>query len=235
MSKLNILLANDDGIDAPGIKVLEEGLSAIANIYVVAPSEERSITSHTLTLRSGMQCEQRDERHVSCGGFPADCIRLGVNYFFSDIKFDWVISGINRGSNMGQDVYYSGTVAAAREGCFDGIKSIAISTVLDDFSDQEVYYSSAVKVLLDIFKNPQQLSVAPPFELLNINVPNLEYSQIRGIKETKLGWQQYSKRAEKRGELYHIVGEYLHGSLEMGSDTHAVREGYASLSRLRLL
>ncbi len=225
---MNILLANDDGIDALGIKVLEEGLADLANIYVVAPKGERSTTSHALSLGSGLEIEKRDECHYACSGYPADGVWLALNHLLTDIKFDWVISGINRGANLGQDIYYSGTVAAAREGFFHGIKSIAVSMVLDEQSS-EIYYLNAAHAVAN-FITTQEHSYA----LYNINVPNLEHP--KGIRTTRLGWRYYTKFTDVQQsgdrELFYIGGEYKCSSLGVAEDTTAVHQGYISITQL---
>ena len=135
---MNIVLTNDDGVNAPGINILRESLREIANVIVVAPLAERSTTGHTLTLDTTLRLQEISEDVYGCSGFPADCSLMAIGHLFKNQntkyfgkKIDMVISGINRGANLGQDVFYSGTVAAAREAAFHGIPSIAVSSCMD--------------------------------------------------------------------------------------------------------
>lgn len=235
---MKILLANDDGIDAEGIKILEEHLSQIATVYVVAPDGERSTTSHTLSLGRGLSLTQRDEYKYSCSGYPADCVWIALNHIFKDITFDWIISGINRGANLAQDIYYSGTVAAAREGCFHQNRSIALSMVLDHMDDNEdIHFTSAAKAVMDIIQHAE-LSKVSPFEVLNINVPNSPYKGIDQIKRAKLGWRNYTKtvsiRESGKQTLYYIGGSYNSSSQNESEDTSVVANGEISLTTLRM-
>lgn len=234
---MNILLANDDGIDAQGIIALEKALEKDATIYVVAPAGERSTTSHTLSLGRGLIIEKRSERKYSCSGYPADCVWMAFNHIFKNIEFDWVISGINRGANLAQDVFYSGTVAAAREACFHKVKSMAISMVLDNDQGEHVHFDSAGLIVSRIL-NDSDLSKTKEFEVINVNVPNLPFDNIVDIKRTHLGWRHHTKTVETRvinGEtLYFIGGSYDSSSLNESEDTLATSNNYVSLTNLQM-
>ncbi len=237
---MNILLVNDDGIDADGIIELERILNSIANIYVVAPTGNRSVTSHALSLGRPLKIEKRGDKKYACSGYPADCIRMALNHLFEDVKFDWIISGINNGANLAQDVFYSGTVAAAREGTFDGIKSIAISTVLDDFKDGDhIYYETAGEIVKTVLASTDLSQVDPPCELLNINVPNIPIDEVVEIQRTKLGWREYSKcmdvKSQEGVEELYIGGFYKSCSKKEGDDTLAVCLNKVSLTTIKML
>ena len=135
---MNILICNDDGVYATGIKKLRDSLKEIANVTVVAPLEERSTTGHTLTLDHPLRIVEIEENVFGCSGYPADCSLLGVAEIMKYQKPDLVVSGINRGANLGQDIFYSGTVAAAREAAFRDIKAIGVSSVIGLGSENEV-------------------------------------------------------------------------------------------------
>ncbi|MEK6624735.1 MAG: 5'/3'-nucleotidase SurE, partial [Bdellovibrionota bacterium] len=145
---LKVLLSNDDGINAEGIQILMRELSAVAELYVVAPLRERSTSGHSLTLSDPLRIVEMSKNTWGCGGFPADCVFMGLGHLARNVQFDAVVSGINRGANLGQDVYYSGTVAAAREGAFHRVPAIAVSSVIDDLGpSEEIHYAAAAHFL----------------------------------------------------------------------------------------
>ena len=237
---MNILISNDDGIDALGLITLAKTLEKKHNVYVLAPDGERSVTSHTLSLNKGLVIEQRENNYYSCSGYPADCVWLGIHKIFEDIDFDLVISGINRGANLSQDVYYSGTVAAAREGVFNGIKAFAVSMVLDhQNSDAPIYYETAADYVLELL-DLGAADLIGDHELLNINVPNLLRSEIKGVEFATLGWINYTKRTslkdDEHGKThYYIGGDFGYVSQIEGSDAFITSQAKISLSPLKLL
>jgi 5'-nucleotidase len=244
---MNIVLTNDDGVNAPGINILRETLSKIANVIVVAPLTERSTTGHTLTLDTTLRLQEISENVYGCSGFPADCSLMAIGHLFKNTqskyygqKIDMVISGINRGANLGQDVFYSGTVAAAREAAFHGIPSIAVSSCMDfknpDKNDQ-LYYSASnfIKTLVqsDISK------FIPKMSLLNINVPWCKESDILGVRVTKTGLRKYSEDIEERidfrGRKYYWIGGIYKGYEDFAdSDCQAVEEKMISVAPVKL-
>jgi len=238
---MRILISNDDGVYAPGIKVLREVLSEVAEVIVVAPLEERSTTGHTLTLDQPIRIAEIDKNIYGCSGYPADCALMGIGHILKDKKPDLVVSGINKGGNLGQDVYYSGTAAAAREATFRGIPSIAVSLTVDFFGRESEghHYKTAAKfikklVLADVHKEIE------PMTMLNINVPNISEDEVKGVKVTGLGFRRYSEQISKREdfrkrEYYWIGGVYEGFDKIENSDCSAIEEENISLSNLNLL
>jgi len=241
---LNILLVNDDGVHAPGINILRETLSSIANVVVVAPMEEKSTTGHTLTLDHTIRISKIKEDIYGCSGFPADCSMVGIGHIFkkelNGRKIDLVISGINRGANLGQDIYYSGTVAAAREAAFHGIPSIAVSSCMDfrKIHNETDYYFTASNFI----KKLVQLNISnfiPRMTVLNVNVPWCSIDKIKGLKVTKVGFRKYSEdideREDFRGRKYYWIGGIYHGYDEFeDSDCVAVENSQISISPIKL-
>lgn len=239
---LNILISNDDGVYAPGINILFEVLSEIANVVMVAPLEERSTTGHTLTLDHPLRLVEIKDRVYGCSGYPADCALMGIGSVLKNTNIDLFISGINRGANLGQDIYYSGTVAAAREATFHNIPSIAVSSAMDFMSNHppkdEYFYTAArfIKklVLANVHKKIE------PMTLLNVNVPDILEEQIKGVEVTTLGFRRYSESIQKRSdfrnrEYYWIGGNYQGHDESKGSDCSVVDAEKISLSSLNLL
>lgn len=225
-----LLLSNDDGVHAPGLHALYQALSASARLRVVAPERDRSGASNSLTLDRPLSMTAMDSGFYSVDGTPADCVYLGVNGIWDD-KPDLVISGINHGGNLGDDVLYSGTVAAAMEGRNLGMTAIAISLV------GTRHFDTAGRVAASLIGGVEQLSL-PPRSLLNVNVPDLPWQEIRGFRVTRMGFRGPGKRPEKvkdpRGrERYWIaaVGE----SADDGEDTDfaAIEAGYVSITPLQ--
>jgi 5'-nucleotidase len=240
---MRILLTNDDGVYARGLEELYEGLKDLAEVTVIAPLVERSTTGHTLSQDNPMRIVPIKKNVYGCTGFPADCTLLGIGhiYFSRNQRPDLVISGVNRGANLGQDVYYSGTVAGAREAAFHDIPAIAVSTAsAPGRRDPENFiYHSAVQfirklILHDFFR------IMDPLTLININVPNLPFDQIKGIEMTRLGLRKYSEKIGERFDFrnkpyYWIVGHYEGHELVEGSDTAAIENQKISVTPLNLL
>lgn len=241
---MNILLVNDDGVMAPGIRVLKKTLDSIANVYIVSPMEERSTTGHTLTLDHTIRMTELENNIYGCNGFPADCTLMGVGYLFKqklvNQKIDLVISGINRGANLGQDIFYSGTVAAAREAVFHSIPAIAVSACMDfkttDKSDLYYYTASNfIKLLIE----SNVINIIPPMTMLNVNVPWKHPEEIKGTKVTKVGFRKYSEeiaeRMDFRGRNYYWIGGIYRGFEELeDSDCMAIHGDYISISPMKL-
>ncbi len=237
---MRILLSNDDGVHAHGLEVLYQALRSIADVTVVAPFEEMSTTGHSLTLQRPLRMIPVRKDFYAVTGSPADCIYLGVRKAMKALP-DLVVSGINRGANMGQDVYYSGTVSAAREGCILGIPSLAVSLNVNfdhPPPDTHAHYESAAKLAASFLKKIPAMGL-PKHTLLNLNVPDLPFSKIKGVRFAKQGFRFYSggvlQRKDHRGRDYFWVGGTYEGFRpETGTDCDVVESGYASLTPLKL-
>lgn len=238
---MKILLSNDDGVHAPGIRILYEELKKIGTVKVVAPLEEKSTTGHSLTLHKPLRLipmEHRDFYGVN--GSPADCIYLGLKQVMKG-QPDIVVSGINRGANLGQDIYYSGTVSAAREACILGIPAYAVSLDVDFKSrkpDQQLNFKTAAKYAVKIIKEYQKHKF-PKYTLLNINVPDVPLSKVKGITPARQGFRHYSgsvvKRVDHRGKDYYWVGgQYSGFEKEHDTDCAKVDAGYVAITPLKL-
>jgi 5'-nucleotidase len=237
---MRILLSNDDGVHAPGIRALYEELKKIGNVTVVAPLVEKSTTGHSLTIHKPLRLIPFEKNFYGVSGSPADSVYIGVREVLKG-KPDLVVSGINRGANLGQDVFYSGTVSAAREGSIMGVPAIAVSLAVD-FSkalpEEKLHYSTAAKWTVKFI---QQLDMKRVFShtLFNLNVPDVPMNKVKGLTWTRQGFRFYSgsvvKRVDHRGKPYFWVGGQYQGfKNEEGSDCFAVDEGYASVSPLKL-
>ena len=241
---MEILISNDDGVYADGIKSLKDALSEIANVTVVATLEERSTTGHTLTLDHPLRLVELEKNVYGCSGYPADCAVLGIIHLFKEKmnkRPDLVVSGINRGPNLGQDTYYSGTVAAAREAVFHGVPAISVSTASDFGTPKKdkLFYDTA-SYFVKKFVEDKIHTYLRPLGLLNINVPNLPLEKIKGVEMTRLGFQKYSeeiqKREDFRGRSYFWIGGIYEG-FEGNDDTdcYAVSKGKVSVTPIDLL
>jgi len=237
---MRILLSNDDGVHAEGIKALHRELKKIGEVWVVAPLEEKSTTGHSLTLHKPLRLIPIEKNVYGVNGSPADCIALGVKQVMKKMP-DLVISGINRGANLGQDVYYSGTVSAAREACIMGIPSLAVSLAIDYKklkSENQLHFQTAAKLATRVLKALPKLGL-PHHTLLNLNVPDLPLKKIKGIRAARQGFRHYSagilKRQDHRGKDYFWLGGQYEGfRQEEDTDCHAVENHYASITPIQL-
>lgn len=230
---MRILIANDDGVYAPGLAALYEALSDYAECQVVAPIQDMSGASSALTLDRPLHPVSMPNGFIGLNGSPTDCVHLGMNGLLSHAP-DMVVSGINLGANLGDDVLYSGTVAAAIEGRFTGLPAFAFSLL----SRQPEHLPTAAYIARRLVENHAQLNL-PERTVLNINVPNLPLGEIQGIQLTRLGHRTRAKPPVKalnpRGkEGYWIsaAGEPEDGG--PGTDFHAVMQGYVSITPLQL-
>jgi 5'-nucleotidase len=236
---MKVLLSNDDGVHAPGIRALYDAFHSQFETTLVAPLEERSTTGHSLSLDKPLRLENFEPNIYGCSGFPADCVLMGLAHVLGGIKRpDVVVSGINRGANLGQDLYYSGTVAAAREAAFHKVPAIAVSLVFHNVTEKHLYESAATFMKWCLEENLHHH--CPPMCLININVPNLPLSEIKGCKVTETGFRRYSEeihaRIDARGRDYFwIAGLYEGFDPNPESDCHAVQDGYIALTPHRLL
>lgn len=229
---MKILTSNDDGVRALGNKVLRQVLSEDHEVVTIAPNKERSSCGHGITLGEPIRLNQIRENVYACSGFPADCVLVGLGHLLKNDRPDLVVSGINIGANLGQDRFYSGTIAAAREAAFRGVPAIAASLVLKNMSDELHFEGAArfIKKLIDM----EIHKIMPAMSLLNINVPNLPENEIKGVKIATTGYQIYSEevveRQDIRGKSYYWVGGIYQGHRDIaGSDCNVVNEGHISI------
>ena len=231
---MRILLTNDDGIDAPGIKALWNELKDVAQIIVAAPSRQQSATSHSITVFHPIWVTEQifDDSRITgwrIGGTPADSVKIALDSLL-EAKPDLVVSGINHGPNLGTDVLYSGTVSAAVEGAMHGIPAIAISLATDD--EPEFGPAAAFCRRLVLQTLAQKL---PPFTLLNVNVPPLAQNNLAGVAITKLGVIEYAnafdKRVDPRGRVYYwMAGTPMETANSSDTDVAAVQAGKISVT-----
>jgi len=226
-----ILVSNDDGIDAPGLMALVEALSSWADVSVMAPQTEQSAASHALTLQHPLRVRTLGPRRWSVNGTPTDCVLLAIKEFLPEPP-DLVISGINEGPNMGEDVIYSGTVAAAMEGAILGFPAMAVSLASRKLMD----FRAAAAVTARLAARLLETRLGHRF-LINVNVPAGEGEAIRGYRVTRLGSRVYHdvivKNRDPRGREYYWIGGGEPDWAESAeSDFKAVSEGYVSLTPL---
>jgi len=228
---MNILISNDDGYQAPGIQALATALAEIAIINVVAPDRDRSGASNSLTLDNPIRARRAGNGFTFVDGTPTDCVHLAITGLLEQ-EPDMVVAGINSGANLGDDVLYSGTVAAAMEGRFLGLPAIAVSLA----SERPVHYETAARVSVELVR--RVLAGALPADtILNVNVPDVPWSELRGMQATRLGHRHKSEPVipmqDPRGRPIYWVGPA--GSEQdagPGTDFHAVRSGYVSVTPL---
>lgn len=228
MEKKLILLSNDDGYDSEGIKVLKEHLSELGRVVIFAPLSEKSASSHSITLRKEIVVTEVEKDVFAVDGTPADCVLIAI-YGVLQKKPNLVVSGINLGHNLGEDVFYSGTVAAAREGAMYGIPAVAVSLFVEP-EDQRKYYDTAGYYACRVsqFLLKKKLNG----ELLNINVPNIPLQEIRGIRFSRLSTRMYRDPVVKLRDNVFIIGGEPLWDITHGSDLESVKEGYVSISPL---
>jgi len=237
---MHILVTNDDGVFSPGIIALAEGLKYIAKVTVIAPDRNRSGVSSSISLEIPLRLQETPMRGSDSGinwyqlnGTPADCVKLALSGFLTDIP-DMVVSGINAGANLGDDVVYSGTVGGAIEGRFLKLPPIAVSCVGEH---GQMYYDTAAQLTTDLV----QQVIANPLEevILNVNVPNVPVDQIKGVAVTRQGDRHSSgpmiPTEDGRGRRIYWIGES--GKVSdggEGTDFHAVRQNYVSVTPMHV-
>lgn len=235
---MRILLTNDDGVHAPGLKVLEEIARTLSNdIWIVAPSEEQSGAGHSLTLTRPLRIHQLGERHYSVTGTPTDAVMMAIGQLMKDAKPDLVLSGVNRGANLAEDVTYSGTVSAAMEGAISGIKSIALSQVYprEGMGDAVPFATARAwgeKVLRPLIAMP-----ASPRLLFNVNFPAIDPQAVKGIRVARQGFHDIDRTrivegTDPRGYHYYWFGLGSSSAVPEGSDLAAIAEGYVTVTPL---
>ena len=226
---MHILISNDDGVHAPGIIALHQALQSLADCQVIAPDRDRSGASCSLTLDQPLYPEVLSNGFVSVNGTPTDCVHLGINGYFEQ-RFELVVSGINLGANLGDDVLYSGTVAAALEGRF--LKRPAFAFSLASRNPKNLPAAAAIARLL---LAQQQRFNLPEQSILNVNIPDLPLEQIKGLKLTRLGHRlhahppvKFTNPRGKQGYWLAVAGGIEDGG--EGTDFHAVSQGYVSIT-----
>lgn len=230
---MRILLSNDDGYLADGLAVLAEALRRVAQVEVVAPERDRSGASNSLTLIRPLRVKRAANGFYYVDGTPTDCVHLAVTGLM-DREPDMVLAGINRGSNLGDDVLYSGTVAAAIEGRFLGSPAMAISLV----GQEGRHFASAAEVALRLLHKLRN-DPLPADTILNVNVPDLPTERIAGFQATRLGHRHKSepviRSADPAGEpIYWVGAPGAEVDAGPGTDFHAVRDGYVSVTPLHV-
>jgi len=228
-----ILLSNDDGIHSEGLTALEESVRHVGEIYTVAPDRAQSSMSHALTLHRPLRVHDLGARRLSVDGTPVDCVKLALTGLLP-VRPELVISGINKGPNLGDDIIYSGTVSAAIEGALLGIPAIAVSLVT--FKDFD--FRAAAEFTATLVQRIAEKGI-PPKTLLNVNVPPVPKPDLKGWRVTRMGKRHYSEniveRIDPRGVKYYwIGGDYLGFSNDEGTDCQAVHEGYVSVTPLQV-
>lgn len=230
---LVILVSNDDGVHSEGLRVLAKGLEVLGEVFVVAPDRERSAAGHSLTLNRPLRATQLAPNCYAVDGTPTDCITLAVMRILEG-RPDLVISGINMGPNLGDDVTYSGTVSAAFEATLLGIPAFAVSVV----AKEDFFFQGAADFSLYLAELTLRKGL-PPDTLLNVNVPNLPLSEIAGVEITRQGKRVYSdsivEKMDPRGRAYYwIGGEEPTWERLGGTDYEAVMENKISITPLHL-
>jgi 5'-nucleotidase len=239
---MKILLSNDDGYRAEGLRALHEALEPLAELTVVAPDRNRSGASNSLTLDVPLRVMPFGERkYLVANGTPTDCVHLAISGLFeNEPEHDMVVSGINDGANLGDDVLYSGTVAAAIEGRFLGLPAIAVSLVIQPHSgaNSRNHFVTAARVAAELVMRVQRTPLHQA-TILNVNVPDVPYETLKGYQATRLGFRHRSERIvrmeDPRGRPVYWVGP-SGGEQDAGpgTDFHAVANNYVSVTPLQI-
>ena len=234
---MKILLSNDDGCRAPGLSVLAQALvqAAKVEVTVVAPQQNCSGASNSLSLRKPLRVKRESNGFYCVAGTPADCVHLAITGML-DFQPDMVVAGINAGANLGDDVIYSGTVAAAVEGRFLGLPAIAVS--LAGVGVEMTHYRTAAEVVIRVLENLRATPL-PQDTILNINVPDIPFHQLRGLRATRLGARHQSQpvtsEAGAPGQRIYRIGAIGHGAdIGPGTDFAAVEEQAVSVTPLQI-
>ena len=230
---MRILLSNDDGYQAAGLVALYRAVVAVADAVVVAPDRDRSGASNSLTLEQPLRARTAENGFISVEGTPTDCVHLAITGLL-ETEPDMVVSGINAGANMGDDVIYSGTVAAATEGRFLGYPAIAVSIA----SHAPRHFGTAAQVAVELVQGLCDRPLAAD-SILNVNVPDLPYDELQGVLATRLGHRHKAepvvKSEDPRGRPIYWVGPAgAEQDAGPGTDFHAVRNGFVSVTPLQV-
>jgi 5'-nucleotidase len=231
---VKILVSNDDGVLARGLGVLAEVCSAVGQVTVVAPDREQSGTSHSLTLHHPLRATRRPDGAFQVDGTPTDCVLLALGVLMPE-RPDFVVSGVNHGANMGEDVLYSGTVAAAFEGLVAGIPSIAVSFAGSDLDTLDSHRPRLERLIRRLVHVPD----FPKDTLLNVNIPGIPGDEVKGVKVTHLGSRVFHEEIARMRDpwgkdIYWIGGGHVTWSGDADSDVQATRDGYISVTPLHM-
>jgi 5'-nucleotidase len=235
---MNILLSNDDGIHARGLAVLQQSIQHLGNLHVVAPDTERSAAGHAITLTDPIKTipVEKDDQHfgTAVSGTPADCIKLAVRHLLRETPPDLVVSGINLGSNTGISVLYSGTVSAASEAIILGVPSIALSLCTYQNPHWDTAARVAAEIVDKIARNP-----LPEGILLNVNIPNVPPSELKGMKAAHMGRSRFIEKfhihQDPRGNNYYWLDGDLHLLDDAAdADVRVVEAGYVALTPIHI-
>jgi 5'-nucleotidase len=230
---VDLLLSNDDGIDAMGLNTLATRLKKDHTVFIVAPDKEQSASSHSLTLKSPLRVKKRGENWYAVSGTPADCVNLAINGILTK-KPDMIVSGINHGANLGDDIAYSGTVSAAMEGLLLDIPSIAVSFEMKNSFDFEPAAEFTARLLAFI-----ETHGLPDDTILNVNVPDSIRDKQTNYRITRQGRRVYENAVQEKkdssGKKYYVIGSKdIRFEEDISSDYFAIAEGYVSITPLHL-
>ena len=231
---MHLLVSNDDGITARGIQVLSQWMQQLGTVTIVAPDQNRSGASNSLTLDAPVRIREIGERLYQVNGTPTDCVHIALTGLLEKDP-DMVVSGINAGANLGDDVIYSGTVAAAMEGRFLGLPAIAVSLV---FAEKPIHYDTAGRAVALIVERLRR-DPLPADTILNINVPDVPWEQVRGFEVTRLGHRHRAeptvRMMDPRGNpMYWIGPAGAEQDAGPGTDFNAVRRGFVSITPIHV-
>lgn len=231
---MKILVSNDDGYQAPGLALLASALESIGDVTVVAPDRDRSGASNSLTLDNPIRAMREENGFIQVTGTPTDCVHLAITGLLEE-EPDMVVSGINAGSNLGDDVLYSGTVAAATEGRFLGLPAMAIS--IDSFTPE--HFDTAARAAVELVTLMANTRMMSHTVMLNVNVPDLPWEEIRGFQSTRLGHRHkaepvYKERDPRGRPIYWVGPPGPEQDAGPGTDFYALRAGYVSVTPLKV-
>jgi 5'-nucleotidase len=240
---MRILLTNDDGVHAPGLKVLEAIARKLSDdIWIVAPSEEQSGAGHSLTLTRPLRIRKHGEKHYSVTGTPTDAVMMAVGHLMKDCRPDLILSGVNRGANLAEDVTYSGTVSAAMEGAISGVRSIALSQVyakegMGDTVPFAVAEAWGEKVLRPLIAMPADSFRGGGRMLVNVNFPAVDPAAVKGVRVVRQGFHDVDRTSiiegkDPRGYRYYWFGLGSSDAMPEGTDLEAIAEGYVTVTPL---
>ncbi|UPQ87637.1 5'/3'-nucleotidase SurE [Vibrio sinaloensis] len=231
-NKLNILISNDDGVHAQGIHCLADALRDLAQVTIVAPDRNRSGASNSLTLEQPLRVNQIAPQVYSVQGTPTDCVHFALNELMKDDLPDLVLTGVNHGANLGDDVLYSGTVAAAMEGHFLGVQAIAFSLV------GKHHFATAAAIARQLVEQ-HAINPIPTNRLLNVNVPDVTLAKLKGTRVTRLGARHHAeamiKQQDPRGhDIYWLGPPGKEQDAGEGTDFYAIEQGFVSVTPLQV-
>jgi 5'-nucleotidase len=239
---MRILCTNDDGIHAPGLKVIEEIARQLSDdVWIVAPELDQSGVSHSLSLNDPLRLREIDERRFAVRGTPTDCVIMGSRHLVGDKQPDLVLSGVNKGRNVAEDVVYSGTIAGALEGTILGLPSFALSQEFSMETRNKLTWDTALTFGPDIIRNVMKLGV-PRDTVINVNFPACTPDEVKGVVVTRqgkrnLGFLKIDSRRDGRGNPYYWIGFEKLAVIDVpaeGTDLAALRDNFVSVTPLRL-